>query len=281
MRDYEIRLVGHDSDDGEIMFDDLDRVGKAVKDLVYRLTREAADRAGAGRAPRVLEDLSAVRVGMQAGSTRLIFRVGVAGSLGIDPVADEVDRAFWEIVNAFHTGKRPSRVTDTVADAALRLADGLSRASEVAEIHVHDLDVVRLRTTDVALEIWRSQDVEVREVTVHGELQMVDLKTARFRLSDAGGNDIDLVDVHDHLSAGRLVGSQVTARGLLKEGVGAQHHRLLGARVSARVPVEDRLRVPQQTSLDALVASARSAPQPQPLDLTDEEFESFVSAFRG
>ena len=64
----------------------------------------------------------------------------------------------------------------------------------------------------------------IQGAVIHGLLEMVDLKSAAFRLVDAVGNAVDLEAVRNPTEAGSLIGLQVTATGPLLRGAGAKHH---------------------------------------------------------
>ena len=61
MREIELRMYGQADPPGELRADAAARVGEALQDVILRLTREAANAAGLGRPPRVLEQLGEVR----------------------------------------------------------------------------------------------------------------------------------------------------------------------------------------------------------------------------
>lgn len=282
MRDYEIRLIDHDSDDGEILFEDLDRIGAAVKDTIYRLTREAADRSGPGRAPADVERLGSVRVGLAAGSTRLRFRIGDRHALSVDPLADDVDTAFWGIVEGLRDNRKPQSLGDSVTAAVSDLAVALRKAAPKVEFSVPGHGKVAIVSAALDPSIWSSALPVINlDAVVHGRLEMVDLKSAAFRLVDAVGNAIDLRSVQNPTEASALIGRQVTATGPLWRGSGAKHDRMESPSVTAAASLDERFNVDAQPSLDELIARAHQSPEPSAIDLTDDELDEFLAAIRG
>lgn len=282
MRDYEIRLRGQDSDDGEILFEDLDRIGAALKALIYRVTRAAASRAGLGRAPTEIERLSTVRVALAAGSTRLIFRVGDRGALEIDPLGLPVDAELWRIVQAMKSNIPPPDITDTVAEVVADLTAALPRAARQAAITVPGFGTCNVATDQLRPQVWTHvSSVPEAPSTVHGYLEMADLKTARLRIVDAVGNAIDLVDVRNPSEGRTLLGEQISAIGELTLGVGSKHHRMQHAFVSRRTPVPDRLGIASPDEGEQSLAHRGARPHPEPLDLSDAELDEFLAHLRG
>lgn len=91
-RDIEFRLLGHASDDGELLATDAINIIKSFKDLTHGLTRAVSERGGLGRTESVLERLSTVRVSLREGSTRVIFKVGDDEAFDVeDTISHDVD----------------------------------------------------------------------------------------------------------------------------------------------------------------------------------------------
>ena len=116
---------------------------------------------------------------------------------------------------------------------------------------------------------------------IHGLLEVVDLKSAAFRLVDAVGNAVDLAAVRNPTEARALVGLPVTATGPLLRAAGAKHDRLEGPSVTAMRSLHERLAIPAQPTLDALIAGARRSPEPSGIDLTDDELDVFLAVIHG
>lgn len=279
-REIEIRLIGHQSADGELLAADAVGIISSFKDIAYRLTRSVAERPGLGRTDAVLERLATVRVGLREGSTRVVFVVGDEGAI-LDPVSDQVDATFWSIVEGIRTNERPVGVTDTVADSVDKFIIALAKAAPDAAITIPGHDTQMLRTNMMSREPWqRHGGEEAGEVSVHGILEMVDLHTARFRLRDPASNAIDLHEVKAPDEAAHLVGTSVVATGVLAVGQGTQHHRMERAQIAPEESLQGRLGIPPSTSLEGLRQQAARAPKPQPLDLSDAELDDFLAEIR-
>ena len=281
-RDIEFRLLGHESDEGELLATDAINIIRSFKELAYRLTRAVSERSGLGRAEAALERLSTVRVSLKEGSTRVVFKVGDDAALDlVDPITRDVDTAFWDIVIGVRDNRRPTTVSDTVADAVEGVILALERAAPVTEVTVPGYGQARLDRNQISREPWKRTDLgEPTETTVHGRLDMVDLRSARFRLRDAAHNSIDLVGVKNVEHAALLVGQLVSATGLLSPGRESDHHKVDGA-VVVPSKVRDMLGHPMPSLEEALAAAAKQAPVPEPLDLTLDELESFLAAIHG
>ncbi|MFC6715103.1 hypothetical protein [Branchiibius cervicis] len=280
-RQYEIRLIGHQAPDGEVLSSDAVNLISSFKELTYRLTRSAANREGLGRTDAVLEKLATVRVSLRAGSTRLGFVVGDEDGL-IDPVADEADAAYWRIVQGLASNSRPEGVSESAAVAVDDLIQAMAKASPTVELNAPDRPSVTIATAEIIRAPWqRREEPATEQVTLHGILEMVDLASDRFRIRDAVGNKIDLVDVVDSDVVAHLVGVEVAATGGLVMGSGSHRTRLMSPTVVAATPVFKLLGVPATKTVEELVAEASQAPPAEPLDLTDDELAAFLAAARG
>ncbi len=279
IRSYEIRLLEHDSEPGEILVDDLERLAAAFKDIVYRLTRHAADHTRAGRAPGDVERLSQIRLSLARGSTRLLFRVGDQHALDVDPLAEAVDAHFQVITDGLVANQRPGDVPDSVAEAVDRLVVALTRAAPRAEITTPGHSPQALATPRLSRSPWqRDEGAGVEGVAIYGILEMVDLHSSRFRVRDVAGNAVDLPDVANAVEVAHLVGARVRARGALRRGSSTQHHRLEGSVVEAAHPIADRLGIAPSATLDQLLEAARRAPAPPPIEISDAEMDEFLAA---
>lgn len=281
MQQIEVRLVGQQSPDGEIVASHAASISKALEALIHRLTREAAGRAGLGRTHRVLERFAEVRlVGLGEGSTRLFYRVGDADALDIiDPLAQAVDRLFWDVVDGMITNTRPRSTTETIAAATDDLLGALIQSASGVEIAADGRRSVPLRTGDLDRSVWAPAPPPGSEDTVMiGELEAVDLRNDHFRLADTVGNRIELHAVREALVAAHLVGSRVKAQGRFVPVTGSAKPRMEDVVISAADPQVSL----SQPSLTDAIAAARSAPEPTiHLDLTDEELDDFLTAARG
>lgn len=159
--------------------------------MILRLTREAANAAGLGRPPRVLEQLGEVRLaGVTQGSTRLIFRLGDPSALDVDPLSGATDRMFTELVTGIAQNRRPAFVTETIAEATGRFVASLQKASPQTDVTLSGRTVARLETGRVDRTVWQQPAGPVQEATLVGQLEA--LHSDHFRLRDDVGHRIEL-----------------------------------------------------------------------------------------
>lgn len=200
----------------------------------------------------------------------------------VDPVAEGVDEAFGSIVDGLEKNLRPRDISDTVADSVDDLVVALPKAAPEAQFTVPGHPPLRFRTATLSRNPWRRATHEdAGETVVHGLLEMVDLRSSRFRLRDVAGNAIDPHDVADAERAAHLVGERVAVTGVLAVGRGTQHHRMDGATVEAAKPIEERLAISPTRPLEVLLSETRSHAAPPPMDISDEEFAEFLADIRG
>ncbi|MDN5724968.1 MAG: hypothetical protein L0G99_03405 [Propionibacteriales bacterium] len=281
-REIEIRLIGHQSADGELMAADAINLISSFRELAYRLTRSVVERPSLGRAPGTVERLAAVRVALRPGSTRVVFVVGDEAALLDPPVTDAVDETFWSIVEGVAENKRPDGVSDGVSDSVDDLVSALGKAAPQVEFRIAGRPSRFIRTATMSREPWRRRGREVTdEASLHGVLEMVDLHSSRFRLRDLAGNSVDLVDVVDALSVAHLVGEQVIAVGPLAVGQGTQHHRMEGPKIAVPEDLAARLGQAPFPNLGEMVQAAQQLPAVAAVDLTDEELDEFLAEIRG
>lgn len=279
-REMEIRLIGHPSDDGQLLASDAVRLIEAFRHVTYRLTRAVADRPGLGRTVSDLEGMATVRVRLAEGSTRLVFEIGDTSAV-IDPLSEGVDRAFLEIIEGMRLNTRPPGVSDAVASSVGELVGALHRAAPQAQFTVDGQRSAIMRTEVISRDPWQPELADSSgEVTVHGTLEMVDLRTAKFRLRDTVGNRIDLVDVQLPEQAAHLIDERVSVVGVLLMGRDHRHHRIESP-IITRAPSHDILLTsPGPSTLGKLVETASQLDAPSRVDLSDEELDSFLAEIR-
>lgn len=282
MRHYGIRLIDMDAPDGEIDTDDLVAIVAAMKRLTRRLTREVLEQPGQGRPSGMVESLSRSRVAMGTGSTTLAFTVGDPAALEIDPIAEAVDARFRELVSDFESEDGPQNASESILGAAAELARAVTAAAPVAEFSTGDeSSTIPVRRSEVHLDRWVGR-IPAPEVmrSLTGRLEMGDLHSSAFRIRDAVGNTVDLVDVPEPETVIPFLGMNVTVTGLLTPAVGATKNRMRAPEITLAVGVLERFGLAELPSMETLREQARSAPEPQPLDLTDDEIDSFMAAIR-
>lgn len=282
--DFVLTLSQTREANGEIAFDDIAAIAKAMQDLATRVGRLVADQHGPGRTVDRAARVTRLRLrAIGEGSTVLEVGYGEQDALDLDVgLEKETADRFWNIIEGVQAGQRPDWVTSGIADATLEMVDALSRAAERVSVVRGDQRQAQWHRRTVRRDVWQIDDrVETTEsVAVVGRLEAVDLAAKRFRLRDDVGNKITLNDVMDADDVGSLVGRRTTATGIAVRG---ERNRLMEVRQAvleptALAPEWFRRAV---TDIDALIASV---PGPDPdggADLTDEEFDSFLAAARG
>lgn len=209
VHDFELRLVGHPSEPGQILAQDMVNLASSAQTLITRIARAAADRRGPGRSEAALEQLSRVRVTrLSEGSTTVSFAFGDAEALDFDdPISHEIDETFWLIAEGMKRNRRPADVTDSTAAAVDELIGASRHAAPVVEVRSHDRSSVELRPESVDREVWQSSlNTMSTRASYIGVLEMLDLRNGRFRIADDVANRIVLKDVHaphDAAPAGR------------------------------------------------------------------------------
>ena len=214
--EYEFRLEDMDLPPGRITAADLAAISARLQDLSTRVSRWVADIEGAGRGPRAVEDAARLVVGVEAGSTVLAISRGVHGTLDFPtPFEDRTDERFWGIVEAIAKDEPPAEAPDTVRESAVGLLDALGKAAPRVTVS-SQRGRVQFRPAERDRSRWRVQPIAVEdtEASFSGKLEMVDLRSAKFRIADDIGNRIVLTEVADAESVAQtLVGRHVTARG--------------------------------------------------------------------
>lgn len=280
MRRIEVCLRGHDAPAGEVRVDHAARLGESLQDLVLRLTREAADAAGLGRPPRVVEQLSQVRLaGISQGSTRLQFHVGDAGSLDVDPLSGAADDMLADVIAGIATNRRPDFVTESIAEAALRLAGSLQKIARQIDVSVSGRPATRVVATAVERGVWEPPVRCASSATLVGRLEALDLNNGHFRLRDDAGNAIELIGVVNTDEAASLAGQRIDAAGYFVRAVGAGRSRLERATVLPHREGEQWRAA--LTAPTAPPVAGRIMRFPEGETLTDDEMDSFLESIHG
>jgi hypothetical protein len=278
------RLLGTTLPDGEITFAALGVFVDAFQELSTRVGRHLAGQAGPGRTAAAAERATRLRLrALGPGSTRLVVAVGEDQSLSPgDDLEDQAVTLLWDLFEALGGGQPPAWVNPLVARSAIRVVDALEAASASCEISSGSRPrrMVRVAPAAVDRRVWNISPptaVAVPETYVSGILDLVDLRSRRFRIRDDVGNDIAVEDVGNAGEASRLVGSRVTAVGEGVLGRRGQVVKLMAAHVSDG-SFQDIWRIPEHATdhLDLTLS-----PPPDGIDgLTDEEIAAFLDAIR-
>ena len=96
-------------------------------------------------------------------------------------MSDLVDEAFPSIVDGMRVNQRPSSVPEPVADAIDGLVVALTKAAPRVAVTVPGHSPRLLETSTLSRAPWQRQPAApAGEETVHGLLEMVDLRSAGF-----------------------------------------------------------------------------------------------------
>lgn len=283
-KDLELRLIDAPVPDGEVVVKDLAALTTALQELTTRIGREVVNTPGPGRTMRYMEEFAELRLrAVESGSTVLRFSKGPVDKLDVDLEQHEIaDQRFWEIIEAIRDDERPAWATDLIAESAAKLVVALREATPRAELSDSAHAAIEIRSTAIHAETWTIRRVVTDTVmTAKGRLEKVDLRSHEFRVRDDVGHAVDLKHVEDDLPAAHLVGQWVLATGL---GVLAASGRLVALDDVSITSLDDpaaELEDVDVLNLDEILASA---PGPDPnggIDLSDEEFSTFLTAARG
>ncbi|MBM7519073.1 hypothetical protein [Nocardioides nitrophenolicus] len=282
-KDLEVRLIGAPVPDGEVVVKDLAALATALQELATRVGRDVVNTPGPGRTMRFMEEFAQLRLrSVEAGSTILRFSKGPADKLDVDLEQHErADERFWQVIEAIRADERPEWASDLIAESAARLVTALREAAPRALIGDAAHEAVEIESAAIHAETWTTRRVATGIVmTAKGRLEKVDLRSHEFRVRDDVGHAVDLKHVADDLPAAHLVGQWVLATG---EGVLAsgQLVALDDVTITRLDDPATRFEDVDVQDLDEILASA---PGPDPdggVDLSEEEFSSFLEAARG
>ncbi|MDQ6521971.1 hypothetical protein RB608_00080 [Nocardioides sp. LHD-245] len=282
-KDLELRLIDAPVPAGEVVVKDLAALTTALQELTTRIGRDVVNTPGPGRTMRFMEEFAELRLrAIEPGSTVLRFAKGPADRLDVDLEQHRMaEGRFWEIVEAIRADSRPAWVTDLIAESAGKFVAALRDAAPRASLSDADRRSVEIESSEIHVETWTTpRELTDTVVTARGRLEKVDLRTHEFRVRDDVGHAVDLKHVDDDLPAAHLVGQWVlaTGRAVLVSG------RLVALDDVTVERLDDPARVfedHEEMDLDEILASA---PGPDPrggIDLSEDEFVSFLKAACG
>lgn len=280
---FELRLEKLAEPPGEVRLSSLAGLASTLQELETRIGRHLAQQRGPGRTPRVIEELTELRLVMLAeGSARLGVRRGVDSTLDLDlEIGREIDAHFEEVVSGISAAQRPAWANPLIADTAGRLIEALQRSAPEAVFVFPGGREVALDTTAVDRSVWREPSASrTTTLVVVGLLEAVDLQSHRFRVRDDAGNGIPLNNVVGAAEAAGLVGRRVRATGTVVSEPSGKVKRLDEAVVAtSALPASwTALRGP---SLSELLRSSLGPDPDGGIDMSDDEFDDFLAAVHG
>ncbi len=257
--DFSMELSGGTNPPGEISLAELSTLAGALQQLALRVGRFVADREGPGRTSDAVERATRMRLtGITKGSTTLAVAHGEHDVLAVEaPLEVEAASRFWEVIEGIPTGQRPAWVTPLIAQAATALISATDQVASSVRIQRRDQPLVTWASSAVDRAAWVAAGPvpPPEETVVSGRLEMVDLKSGRFRLRDDVGNAIELDHVAETPDPSRLVGDRVVATGPATRDASGRLHLGEGTRVSA-APVPAQWSSEHRVDWDAALTSA-------------------------
>lgn len=282
---FEFHLKAANAPDGELDADHLLAIVQSLKEIATKIGRAETDAEPVGRAPKRVQRVAKLLIGLASGSTRVLARRAGAGSGSLDfDLADEhaFDERFEALVGSIALDQRPDWVGDSLSLAAADLTAALQQAAPEVEFKVDGQARRTFKTAEVHRETWRVVAKQSAEaVAFVGRLYAVNLNTHRLQVQDDGGNQIALPKVLNDTDVGRLLGSYVAVTGAPEHDSRGRLTQIHDATINAAPDPLRGATVNDAVSLDEIL---QSAPGPHPnggIDLTDDEFASFLEAARG
>ena len=280
--DFELRLIGAHTPDGEVRLTDLAALADSLQALAKRIGLDVVDHAGPGRTDQAIAALTEMRLsGLDAGSTRLHFSRGRSDELALELAeSQQIDATFWQIIDAVEANARPEMASDLIAESAGRVVAALQAAAPWVEFIRPGANPSRVTTSSLSPGVWaRSTTRDGAEAVVTGRLEAVDLRTGRFRVVDDVGNRIPLEDVPRAAHLAPLISHRVRAEG------SAVRDR--SGRVKALIePLIEEQVLPEAWSSLSPANHESELSKSGPVigggaDLDDDEFAEFLSVLKG
>ncbi|GAA1383910.1 hypothetical protein GCM10009613_13970 [Pseudonocardia kongjuensis] len=247
MDEWEVRLIGTGLADGEITFAGLADLAEALQVLATRVGRHLTGVIGPGRSPSAVERATTLKFrGIAQGSTILQATIGEDGVLG-EGLEHRSLSAMMEIFGGAARDEAPGWVTPQLGHATLSVLDALQAISSTCAFSLprQEEPPIQFAAASASRDVWADLRAPApdrqADVSVSGDLDLVDLRRGRLRIRDAFGNDVQLETVLNVDEAARLVGGQVTATGEAVLGARGQVLSLVDATV-------ERLELPSWTA---------------------------------
>lgn len=281
---FEFRLIGASAPDGELEADQLLAIVVSLKEVATKIGRVETAAEPVGRPPKRTQRVAKLTIGLAPGSTSVLARrTGVGDALDFD-LADEqaFDEKFALLIEAIALDQRPPWVGDSLSLAAADLADALQSAAHEIEFKVADEVRRRFDTTNIHRETWRVISLWADEsIAFTGRLYAVNLNSHRLHVQDDVGHQVALPNMSNDAEVGKLIGSYVTVTGVPELDAEGHLTRIHDAAVMAAPDPLNGTVIPEAVSLEAILRSAPGPDLDGGIQLTDEEFASFLEAARG
>lgn len=281
-KQFELRLVGASSPDGELDADDLLAIVKGLKEIATKLGRDETDAEPLGRPSKRTKSVARLTIGLAPGSTKvLVRRADASETLDFDLLEEEnFDDKFEALVLAIAKDERPNWVHDSLATAAGDLRLALERAAPVVELSVNQKPLQTFETSTTNRSTWSGQDAKDSDeiLAFIGTLRAVNLDTHRLQVTDDVGNRVALPEVADDTKVGRLLGKYVKVVGAPERDSRGKVVQLMGASINAAPVVNGIPESLEPVSLDDLLLRAPGPELGGIPNLSDKEADDFLRA---
>lgn len=279
---FEFRLIGGESPEGELEADQLLAIVQSLKDVATRIARLETDAPAIGRPTNRAQRIAKLAIGLVPGSTKVrVRRAEDEGALDFE-LDEEVsfDEKFQAIVESIALDERPGWVPDPLAVAVGDLRAALAKAAPTVEFTAAGQLQRTFRTAETRRETWvtTSAPTEPDTVAFIGRLRAVDLDTHRLRVTDDIGNRVALPNVGNDAAISRLIGGYVEVVGAPELDPNGRLARIHDAVIRQADEIPASAGVRDAVPLEAILASA-SGPEPGGIpDLTEDEAELYLKA---
>lgn len=279
---FEFRLIGGESPQGELEADQLIAIVQSLKEVATKLGRIETDAEVVGRLPKRAQRVAKLSIGLAPGSTRvLVRRADREDSLDFD-LAEEMsfDQKFQQIVESIASDTRPDWVTDTLAISAGDLRNALEKAAPAVEFTAAGTVRRTFKTAETRRETWKivSTPAASETVTFVGRLRSVNLDTHRLQVTDDIGNKIALPEVTNDLQVGHLIGGYVEVVGAPERDLNGKLVQIHEAVIQAAAPIPASTGAREVVSIDEILAGASGPELGGIPGLTEDEAESYLKA---
>ncbi len=280
---FEFRLIGAESPQGQIDVDDVVAILQKLQELATKVGRIETGAEERGRPSKNVKRVAKLRlVGLRAGSTVIeVQRVRDEDKLTFN-LEDEVgfDARFADIIDAIGADTRPATVTNAIAETAADLVVALQKAAP--EIEFSTAGVLRraFKTAETHRETWRStlNEGAQESVTVVGRLYAVNLKSHRLQVQDDLGNEFALPKVENDALLGHLLGAYVSVTGVPEKDSRGRVSEIHGAVIELAPQFAESPRVRESVSLDDILATSPGPAAGGIPGLREDEANAFFKA---
>jgi hypothetical protein len=279
---FEFHLMGANAPDGELEADQLLAIVQSLKEIATKIGRAETGAEPVGRAPRRVQRVAKLTIGLAPGSTRVLARRAGAGDDAFDfDLADEqaFDENFQALVESIAEDRRPDWVSDTLSLAAADLTAALQQAAPEVEFKVAGQVRRTFRTAEVHRGTWRVAATQTPEsVTFVGRLFAVNLNTHRLQVQDDVGNQVALPKVLNDAEVSRLLGTHVSVTGAPGLDARGRLTHIHDATIEAAPDPLGGASLSEVMSLNEILASAPGIEPGGIEGLTDAEADAFFEA---